>query len=96
MTLMAQSGHGSPPDACPLLGVKADIFKVHGFSTANVFENVHFSREMSRTAIRALTQKYIFVAEFIGQDGGRCRDRTCDLSRVKGRRILKNQRLGRE
>jgi hypothetical protein len=51
---------------------------------------------MSRTAIRALTKKYIFVAEFIGQDGGRCRDRTCDLSRVKGRHILKNQRLGRE
>ena len=40
-------------------GGTADIFKVHGFSTTNVFENVHFSREMSRTAIRALTQKYI-------------------------------------
>ncbi len=42
-----------------VIGGKADICKVHGFSTANVFENVYFSREMSRTAIRVLTQKYV-------------------------------------
>ncbi len=38
------------------VGGKADICKVHGFSTANVFLSVHFSREMSRTAIRVLNQ----------------------------------------
>jgi hypothetical protein len=36
---------------------KADIFKVHGFSTDTLFESVHFSHQMSRIAIRTLNQK---------------------------------------